>query len=389
MTNNSLSNLLPVPPKKPPLLTPATQSSRSRTPPPPPSTSNGANVQSKSTSSDSVRHTPLTIQTGSTVKVESPHMTSLNSPATLSALDRLAPIRAAKASLTSRSGVQSPVNNNEMRRIGPDASIPKTPADSRQNPAPSQPSIYQTAALPQQQPPPVQSLSQQLPVNSGQQGRPIPAQLEGVLETLRSQFPQLGVPAQSTINNAVNPATTGQNAPPSGVTSQASHHMTPPSIPRFANAGGTNNPRQIPQGYGVGTPQGTYNGSMTIAQANPIQTPRPYGQWPSSSSGTSANATPQQPTTNVPIPIPVGPHGLPQRPVVVPTAPNNFVRAEPLGPPPRSASSESAGPDGRRGPYHSDRRRPSDDRRFNRYDRHQDDDRNKRNWFRGRGGPSR
>ncbi|KAG6373682.1 hypothetical protein JVT61DRAFT_6354 [Boletus reticuloceps] len=57
-TNNSLSNLSPVPPKKtllPPL---AVQTSRSRAPPPPPSTTNGHNAPSRSTTSASAATLP-------------------------------------------------------------------------------------------------------------------------------------------------------------------------------------------------------------------------------------------------------------------------------------------------------------------------------------------
>lgn len=369
-TNNSLSSLPPVPSQKPPSRTSATQVSRSRTPPLPPSASNGYNIPSGSTTSNTARHIPLTVQTGSTVKVESPQITSLSSPAVVSAIDRLAPIRAAKASLAS--GTVS--NAGELRTTaGSGADTPQTPAEPRQNPAVPQPAAYQTTMLSQRPPPPDRSLSQHLPANSGQ-GRPIPSQVEGVLRALRSQFPQLSSSAQSMSN--VNPAITG-------------HPAMTPSIPGLVNAGSASNSLSghTPQGYGVGTSQETYNGNFTGAQTNPNQTPRSYGQRPSSSLGMSGNVISHEqppPTMNPSAPTPAGLHGLPQRPAVVPSAPKNSIRAEPLGPPSRSVSSESAIPDGRRGPYSNDRHRHSDDRRSNRHDRNRDNEHGKRNWFRPR-----
>jgi hypothetical protein len=305
-------------------------------------------------------------------------MGSLNSPATLSAIDRLAPIRAAKASLTSGTGVQSPSVSraSETRTmLSPGGSTPQTPVDARQNPVVPQPGVNQTTVLSQQQPPPpppIQSLSQHFPANSGQ-GRNIPAQLEGVLQALHSQFPQLGFRVQS--NDVVNPVTSGQNLQPSGI---AGHPMIPPPIPGFVNTGSANN-----SGH---TSQGTYNGNTTGTQAYPNQAGS-YGQWPSSSLGMSGNATSQQqPTMNFLTPTTAGLHALPQRPIPIPSAPSSSTRAEPLGPSSRPAPSQSAALDGRRGPYNNNRHRPPDDRRSNRHDRHQDNDRGRgnRNWYRRR-----
>lgn len=368
-TNNSLSNLLPVPAKKSPLPMPATQTSYSRSPPPPRSTSNGHNVLSRSTTSNSARHTPLVVQTGSGVKIESPQMGSLNSPATLSAIDRLAPIRAAKASLTSGTGVQSPsvsMASETRTMLSPGVNTPQTPVDIRQNPAVPQPGVYQTTELSQPPPPPpIQSSSQLLPANSGQ-GRNIPAQLEGVLQALHSQFPQLGFRPQS--NNGVNPATFAPNMEPSGI---AGHPTAPLPMPGFVNTGSANN-----SGH---TSQGPYNGNITGTQANPNQSGS-YGQWPSSSWGISGNATSQpQSTMNFMTPTPAGLHTLPQRPIPIPSAPSSSTRAEPLGPSSRPAPSQSATLDGRRGPYNNNRHRPPDDRRSSRHDRNQDDDRSRGN----------
>ncbi|KAF8129057.1 hypothetical protein EV363DRAFT_1169699 [Boletus edulis] len=358
-TNNSLSNLSPVPPKKTHLPPLAVQTSRSRAPPPQPSTTttNGHNAPSRSTTSASARHTPLTVQTCSTMKVESPQMVSVNSPSTLSAVDRLAPIRAAKASLASGTNVQSLPGSNasDMRPIpSPSANTPQTPLNYL-NPAVPQPAPYQTTLVSQQAPPPppVQPSSQHIPAHP-RQGGPIPPQLQTVLKSLHSQFPQLGLRSPNSSNGAVTPA---QNAQANGI---ATHHAMPPPAPGLVNTGSTNNPGYASQTYSVGTSQGTYDGNTTGAQANSKQTSR-----------------------NAPIPIPVGPHALPQRPAALAGAPNNSMRAEPLGPPPRSTSSDRVTLDGRRGPYDNDRRY-SDDRRINRHDRSRDNDRGKRNRFRSR-----
>ncbi|KAH0835739.1 hypothetical protein J3R83DRAFT_9564 [Lanmaoa asiatica] len=373
-TNNSLSNLFPVPAKNSSLLTPAT---RSRTPPPPPSTSNGNNVQLRSTTSNSARHAPLTVHTSSMVKVESPQFTSLNSPATLSAVDRLAPIRAAKASLASGVGAQSPSvsKGSEIWVMpSPGASTFQTPVDLRQIPAVSQPAVHRTTVSSQQQPllpPSVQSSSQHLPANP---------QLEGVLRALRSQFPQLGYPAQSMNNGAVNSGAFGQNVQSSGI----GDHPISPTIPGFVNTGSANDSGHTYQGYGVGTPQEAHNGNISSTQANPNQArsePNAVPPWPSLGMSGNVNLQQQQPTMNFSTPTSAGLHALPQRPAVVASTPSNSMRAEPLGPPSRSVSSESTIPDNRRGPYNKDRHRPSDDRRPKRYDRNQNFDRTKRNWF--------
>lgn len=394
-TNNSLSNLFPVPTQKTPLLTPVTQPLRSRTTPPQPS-SNNYNVHSRSPPSNSAHIAPLTVQTGSTVKVESPQMSSLNSPATLSAVDRLAPIRAVKASLASGTNAQFPSVNRGSEVMAmpiPGPCTPQTPVDLRQNPAvpPSPP--YQTTVLSQQPPPPpppsssVQSLSQHFPSNPGQ-GRPIPAQVEGVLKNLRSQFPQLGRPSQGMGNNAVNPATSGQNMQSGRMDG---HSIMPPSMPGLVNTGSAINSGHVSHGYGVGTPQVTYNGNIRGAQANPQQVSGLHvvPPWPSSSLGMSGDM-PSQPQPQPPLamnfsaPTPGGLHALPQRPAVVASTPRNSMRAEPLGPPSRSASSESMISDGRRGSYNKGRHRPSGDRRPNRYDRNQDINYDQRNRFRSR-----
>ena len=377
-TNNSLSNLLPIPAKKSPLPTPATQTSHSRTAPPPASTSHGHNVPSRPSTLNSARHIPLVVQTGSAVKTESPQMGSLNSPVTLSAVDRLAPIRAAKATLASGTGVQSPSVSraSETRAIlSSGGDTPQTPAEVRQNPAVPQ----QTTGLLQQHPlPPLptQPSSQHPPAKSGQ-GHPIPAQLQGVLQALQSQFPQLGIPAQSTSNNGGNPATSGQNQQPSGNTG---HPVMPLPMPGSMNTSTANDPGH--------TSWRSYNGNIMGTQANPNQAGS-HGQWPSSSSGMSRNVTShqQQPTMNFSTSTPAGPHSLPQRPAPIASAPRNSMRAEPLGPPSRSVSSESAILDGRRGgPYDNHRHRPPDDRQSNRHDRNRYDGhgRGKRGWHRQR-----
>lgn len=378
-TNNSLSNLYPVPTQKPPL-----PPSPVQTAPPPPFTSNPPNVHSGSITSNAARHAPPTVQTGSLVKAESPQMSSLNSPATLPAVDRLAPIRAVKASLASSTGLQSPSVNkaNEIRAMpNPGANPPQTPLDHQQNPAVPQPAVSQQQPLSVL---PVQSSLQPFPGNA-EQGRPIPAQLEGVLRTLRSQFPQLGFPAQGMSNNAVNPAISGQNVQSSGMTG---HPIMPHSMPGHVNTGNASNLGHTSQRYGVGTPQGIYNGHVTGIQANPNQASGPLvaPPWPSSSLAMSGNVAsqPPPPTMNFSAPPPAGLHALPQRPAVVTGPPSNSMRAELLGPPSRSASSDNTILDGRRGSHNTERHRPPDNRRPNRHDRNQDNHRDKRNRFRPR-----
>lgn len=370
-TNNSLSNLLPDPPKKSPLLTPTMQAPRSRTSPPPPPTTNGRNAPSRFATSNTAHHTPLTVQTGSAVKVESPQIASLNSPATLSAADRLAPIRAAKAYLTSSTSVQHPASNaSEVRAmVGSGPSTPSTPVDSRHNLAASQSAAYQRMGLPQQQPPPLPPApTQSLPTNLGQAN----TINEGVLRAIRS----LGFPAQNMSSGAGNAPRAAPNEQPGRNTG---HHMSS-STSGLVSTGSTNYKGYASQGYGVGTPQGTYNGNIANAQATLNQAPRPYGQWPSSS-GMSGNVTSQSqqtPTSNFPIPIPTGSfghnRGLPQRPAFAAGTPNSSMRAEPL---------EST-MDGRRASYSNDRRRPPDDRRSDRRDRNYDNNRSGRNRYHSR-----
>ncbi|KAG9312705.1 hypothetical protein JVU11DRAFT_7128 [Chiua virens] len=113
-TNNSMSGILPAPAEKPPLLTPATKTTWHGLPPLSlPSTSNGHNSHTISKSEST--HIPLAVQTGPTIKAESPQISSLNSlaPTRMSVADRLAPIRAAKASLVS--GIGAAVSFCEQR----------------------------------------------------------------------------------------------------------------------------------------------------------------------------------------------------------------------------------------------------------------------------------
>lgn len=302
-------------------------------------------------------------------------MSSLNTPAVPSAVDRLAPIRAAKASLAAGNDAESPVNKeSEIRTVpNPGASTSETSFYPPQNLASPRSAVSQTAELlPQQAQPP---LSQHLLVNPGQ-GRPIPARVEEVLRNLRSQFPQLSHPAQSPSNGTINSTTFGHNAQAGG---SASHPMIPPSTPGLANTGSVNNSGPLFQRDGVGAP---HSGNITHPQANPNQPPGPYALPLRSSTnpGLSGNmATQRQRPSGFSAPNLAGSHTLPQRPVALPTAPRNSLRAEPLGP--RSVSSESTNPDGRRGsynPYNKDYR-PRDDRRpANKHDR------SKRSWPRSR-----
>ena len=370
-TNNSLSNIFPISTPKPPV-PPATQPSSS--------TLNGHDAHSRPTTSNSAHPGPLTIQTGPMVKAESPQMAALKSPAALSAVDRLAPIRAAKASLASGQGTQPPVGKGSEMTIMP-GPVTNIPVDPRQNLAVSRFAAHQAGVLSSQQPPPASpALSQ--PLSASGQGRTLPTQLEEVLRTLRSQYPQLGHPSQSPSNGVANPATSGQNAQ---VNEDASY-MTPASVPGPANTSGVNNSGPVFHGNTAGIPQGTHNQNIPHSQANLNQPPGSYTlpPRPPPNLDMSGNGTSQhQPPSNHPAPTSVGLHPLPQRPVVPANGPRNATRAVPLGPS-RSGSSDGAIQDGRRGPYNKDRHRPPDDRRSNRYDRSHDFDRDGRKWPRSR-----
>ncbi|KIJ19326.1 hypothetical protein PAXINDRAFT_96729, partial [Paxillus involutus ATCC 200175] len=361
--------------KSPPLPTPITSNRLSApltnsTPRPTPelSTYNTASLGSTpSTATASDKRPPLTVETAPAIKGGPPQTGSLNSP---SAFDRLAPIRAAKASLSLGPGmVQSPVvsNGSETKpSVNPGISGHQALVNSLQNLSASQPAPS-LPLLPSQPQPPPSAPPMSQPIDT--------AQVEGILRAL-GQFQQFGYPGQNQSNGAVNGTLIGQSARPVGAAG-----ITPPipsSVPTFVNNGYTHTLSQIPQGSGVGVipNQGTYqggtSGTQTQLQANPYPpAPNGFSSLPppplSSGASTPVVLQPRLPGLST---------TLPQRPMITTAPPSTSFRAEPLYPPPASASSTGSLTDDRRGPglYSNDRRRDPEERKFD-YDRDRDRDR--------------
>ncbi|KIJ67382.1 hypothetical protein HYDPIDRAFT_37917 [Hydnomerulius pinastri MD-312] len=335
-------------PKKPsPLATP--------NPPTPLVTSSSQVVPSgpfASTAMSSAKASPLTVQTTSTVKSESPPIGSLDST---SVLDRLAPIRAAKASLLSGTNpVQSPVSGSEFRaRLSPGVNIHQPSIDPRQAPSATQP-----ATLQQRQRSSVAPMSQPFPISlpPGTPGQTPPistTQVEdllrahGLLQNLQAQFSNLGVPVQNQVAGAVNGALTGPNVHPMGIPGNPSLHAS--VVTGLVNSGFNPTSSQIPCGNGVLQhnqgihPGGTQYQQQTQPQANLHQPNQIHGPHPSS----AHSIPPKPPAANGTVHH--GSHSLPQRPVAPIGPVNTSTRAEPLGPPPKSASSTGSLIDDRRG----------------------------------------
>ncbi|KAF8837162.1 hypothetical protein BDN67DRAFT_973331 [Paxillus ammoniavirescens] len=367
--------------KSPPLPTPITSNHLSTAPtkstprPTPEFSTYSTNVQAvslgstPSTATASDKRPPLTVQTAPAIKGGPPQIGPLNSP---SAFDRLAPIRAAKASL------QSPVvsNGNETKpSVSPGISGHQTLVNSLQNPSASQPAAS-LPPLPSQPPPPPPPPPPSAPLMS----QPIDtAQVEGILRALQGQFQQFGYSGQNQSNGAVNGTLMGQSARPVGAAG-----ITPPipsSVPTFVNNGYTHTSSQVPQGSGVGVApnQGTYQGGISGTQ-----TQLQANSHPLPPNGFSSLAPPPL-SSGAPTPVVLQPRlpglgtTLPQRPMIITAPPSASIRAEPLYPPPTSASSTGSFTDDRRGPglYSSDRRRDLEERKSGGHDYDRDRDRDR------------
>ncbi|KAH7886787.1 hypothetical protein F5I97DRAFT_1050037 [Phlebopus sp. FC_14] len=375
------------PPPKPPAVLPAAPSSTSRSvalerPPsesglPPSVTATAMQASSRPLRPSDPSSTPAAQPPHQTPRQITPLVKTEPSDPPLplssaSAFDRLAPIRAAKASLFSNAGtVQSTVLTNEPSGRGL-----STLADTQQTPEPSQQPLVgspssstspsSAATLPQ---------TQTLSINPLQLGEML--RTHGLLQNLQNQINQIQMAIPTHNQGTFNGVLTGQNNP------AMQDSPVPVSVPGFVNSAYSDTPPQLTLAQRISVETSHLGGSQPVPPHGPHQTRMHTASQPAPASVLSfGGQTREQRPLVASSTTTIGSRTLPQRPTSVAAPPRTSMRAEALGQPPQLAS--SAGSEDRRSSSQAsfayDRRRSYDDRRRDIYDHGKDRDRRDLAW---------